>query len=236
MGTIIITKTHIQARTYTHTHTPILTHSSTDKHILTQRNTHTHTNPHLYLHSHMRTQARACTNADTHTPHTAADTTQTVCVCVPRSFDEDYESDDLPVPGDIGHKMDKLVLSDLSAWSPLAARSPWKHRAKTGVEAREGQREGWTDRETEGWILEAALQTCFFSEQNDLEVCEWVCAWVFACASVHVCVCECVSECVRVRAWVWVRVWSRTAWCHISTCHSRSLFMLFDSLPALQLR
>ncbi|XP_067098631.1 serine/threonine-protein phosphatase 2A regulatory subunit B'' subunit alpha isoform X1 [Osmerus mordax] len=31
------------------------------------------------------------------------------------SFDEDYESDDLPVPGDIGNKMDKLVLSDLSA-------------------------------------------------------------------------------------------------------------------------
>ncbi|CAL8285483.1 unnamed protein product [Lota lota] len=31
------------------------------------------------------------------------------------SFDDDYESDELQVPGDIGNKMEKLVISDLSA-------------------------------------------------------------------------------------------------------------------------
>ncbi|XP_041827990.1 serine/threonine-protein phosphatase 2A regulatory subunit B'' subunit alpha isoform X1 [Melanotaenia boesemani] len=31
------------------------------------------------------------------------------------SFDDDYESEELQVPGDIGNKMDKLVISDLSA-------------------------------------------------------------------------------------------------------------------------
>lgn len=34
--------------------------------------------------------------------------------CVPRSFDDDYESEELQVPGEIG-KMEKLVISDLSA-------------------------------------------------------------------------------------------------------------------------
>ncbi|KAK2892015.1 serine/threonine-protein phosphatase 2A regulatory subunit B'' subunit alpha isoform X1 [Channa argus] len=31
------------------------------------------------------------------------------------SFDDDYESEELPVPGEIGNKMEKLVISDLSA-------------------------------------------------------------------------------------------------------------------------
>ncbi|XP_041668310.1 serine/threonine-protein phosphatase 2A regulatory subunit B'' subunit alpha isoform X2 [Cheilinus undulatus] len=31
------------------------------------------------------------------------------------SFDDDYESEELPVPGEIGNKMDKLVISDLTA-------------------------------------------------------------------------------------------------------------------------
>ena len=38
-----------------------------------------------------------------------------MCVLVCRSFDDDYESDDLQVPGEIGNKMEKLVISDLSA-------------------------------------------------------------------------------------------------------------------------
>lgn len=37
-----------------------------------------------------------------------------VC-CFPRSFDDDYESEELQVPGEIGNKMDKLVITDLSA-------------------------------------------------------------------------------------------------------------------------
>lgn len=36
---------------------------------------------------------------------------------VPRSFDDDYESEELQVPGEIGNKMEKLVISDLTAWS-----------------------------------------------------------------------------------------------------------------------
>lgn len=37
-------------------------------------------------------------------------------VCfVPRSFDDDYESEELQVPGEIGNKMEKLVISDLTA-------------------------------------------------------------------------------------------------------------------------
>ena len=43
-----------------------------------------------------------------------------MCVCVRvsgphRSFDDDYESDELQVPGDTGNKMEKLVISDLTA-------------------------------------------------------------------------------------------------------------------------
>lgn len=35
--------------------------------------------------------------------------------CVHRSFDDDYESEELQVPGEIANKMDKLVISDLMA-------------------------------------------------------------------------------------------------------------------------
>lgn len=35
--------------------------------------------------------------------------------CVHRSFDDDYESEELQVPGEITNKMDKLVISDLTA-------------------------------------------------------------------------------------------------------------------------
>lgn len=39
----------------------------------------------------------------------------TLHACFRRSFDDDYESDELTISSDIGHKMDKLVISDLTA-------------------------------------------------------------------------------------------------------------------------
>lgn len=38
-----------------------------------------------------------------------------VCCCVSRSFDDDYETEELQVSGEIGNKMEKLVISDLTA-------------------------------------------------------------------------------------------------------------------------